>query len=68
VTLALHDNVIVLRVADLFAEMRDAGDDADTLDKALSDCLSEELDELPDRRAATGWLGRRAGGASRARS
>jgi Family of unknown function (DUF6178) len=56
VTLALHEQVLVLRVADLFAEMRDAGEDADALDKALSDCLSEELDDYQIvARRQDGW-------------
>lgn len=45
VTLAIHRHVLVISVDDLMAEFRAAGEDADSTEKALSDCLSEELDE-----------------------
>ncbi len=45
VTLALHRQVLVLNLEQLMNEMRDADQDADQTEKALSDCLYEELDE-----------------------
>lgn len=44
VTLALHRRILVLDVDALAEEMEAAGDDAELTDKALSGCLSEELD------------------------
>lgn len=45
VLLALHKNVLVLDMDALIPEMIDAGEDADAVEKALSDCLSEEIDQ-----------------------
>jgi hypothetical protein len=45
VTLAFHRQVLVLDVEAMLADMRDADEaDATQIEKALSDCLSEELD------------------------
>jgi hypothetical protein len=46
VALALHGHVLVLDVDELLVQMRDADqDDAEAVEKALSNCLSEEIDE-----------------------
>lgn len=45
VTLAFHRHLLVLDMDSLVAEMQGGGDDVDTIEKALDDCLFEELDE-----------------------
>lgn len=45
VTLALHRHVLVLDMDALVADMQAGGDEVDLIEKALSDCLAEELDE-----------------------
>jgi hypothetical protein len=46
VTLAFHKQILVLSVEQLMTDLRDAEEDeADAIEKALSNCLSEELDE-----------------------
>src|SRR5262245_60547396 len=44
VTLALHKQLLVLTLDSLAEEIDAAGEDADLLEKALSNCLYEELD------------------------
>lgn len=47
VALALHQHILVLNVDDLFAEMGNLEEDeATAIEKALSDCLSEEVDQF----------------------
>lgn len=45
VTLAFVRHLLVLDMDALIAEMQGGGDDVDQVEKALSDCLSEELEE-----------------------
>jgi uncharacterized protein DUF6178 len=46
VTLALHEHLLVLDVDELLAEMRGLDeDDGKAVEKALSNCLSEEIDQ-----------------------
>jgi hypothetical protein len=45
VTLAFHKHLLVLDMDALVAEMEGGGDDVDQVEKALSDCLFEELEE-----------------------
>lgn len=45
VTLAFHEHLLVLDMDALLQEMQGGGDDVDQVEKALSDCLSEELEE-----------------------
>jgi hypothetical protein len=46
VTLAFHEEMLVLRLEDLLVEMREMDpDEADGVEKALSNCLYEEIDE-----------------------
>lgn len=55
-TLALHSEVLVLPVESVGDAVRDAGDEGDYLEKAISDCLSEELDDyLVLSRHHDGW-------------
>jgi hypothetical protein len=57
VTLAFHDRMHVLRVDELFARMSELEErEADALEKALANQLSEELDEFQlIARNAEGW-------------
>jgi hypothetical protein len=45
VTLAFQRHLLVLDMDALIADMQSGGDDVDQIEKALSDCLSEELEE-----------------------
>lgn len=55
-TLALHRKVLVLSLADLAEELQAGDDDAELAEKALSDCLSEELDDYQlIWRGGEGW-------------
>jgi len=55
-TLALHRHLLVLSTDALAAEMEAAGDDAEQLDKALSSCLYEELEDYQlIARSPDGW-------------
>jgi hypothetical protein len=57
VTLALHEHLLVLDVDELLAEMRgmDEGE-GEAIEKALSNCLSEEIDEYQlVARRLDGW-------------
>lgn len=45
VTLAFHKHVLVLDMDTLVQDMQGGGDDVDQVEKALSDCPSEELEE-----------------------
>ncbi|MBS2020218.1 MAG: hypothetical protein JST00_45585 [Deltaproteobacteria bacterium] len=45
VTLAIYGQVLVLATSDLAADLGEGGEEADAVEKALSDQLSEELDE-----------------------
>lgn len=56
VVLAFHGEVLVLGMNDLAADLGEGGDDADAVEKALSDQLSEEIDEyLLVSRRHEGW-------------
>lgn len=55
-TLALHRHLLVLSTDALAAEMEAAGDDGEQLDKALSSCLYEELEDYQlIARSPDGW-------------
>ncbi len=56
VALAMAGQLLVFSSTDLQAELGPGGDDADAVEKALSSCLSEELDDyLVVSRANEGW-------------
>jgi hypothetical protein len=56
VTLAFSRLMLVLNVDGLFEEFDGGGDEVDRVEKALSNCLSEELDEFQlVARHADGW-------------
>ena len=62
VTLAFHDQILVLRLDELFARMSEIGQvdeyELEAVEKALANCLSEELDDfqLVARQGRTeGW-------------
>lgn len=56
VVLAFHGEVLVLGMNELAADLGEGGDDADAVEKALSDQLSEEIDEyLLVSRRHEGW-------------
>lgn len=56
VTLAFHKAVLVVPLETLMAELGDGADDAEATEKALSNCLSEELDEFQViARRSDGW-------------
>lgn len=56
VTYAFHRHVIVLGMDALANDLESGDDDADQVEKALADCLSEEMDEyLVISRLHNGW-------------
>lgn len=56
VTYAFHRHVVVLGLDALASDLSSGGDDVDSVEKALADCLSEELDEyLVISRLHVGW-------------
>jgi hypothetical protein len=55
-TLALHRHVLVVPLDDLRAELESGDDEAEAAEKALSDCLGEELDDYQLLwRGGEGW-------------